>query len=77
MWTIVADCWFENIFLPAFALKSPNKIVMYLETDQIHVLVLHRSCPLYDCSYPHMGHAHSDQYDCISDVLILYVTSYQ
>jgi hypothetical protein len=30
-------------------------------TDQIHVLVPHRSCPLHHGSYPHMGRAHLKQ----------------
>jgi hypothetical protein len=31
------------------------------ETDKVHVLVPHRSCPLYHRSYPRMGRAHLQQ----------------
>jgi hypothetical protein len=38
----------EIFSLHSFALKLPDKIFMsYLETDQKHASVPHRSCPLY------------------------------
>jgi hypothetical protein len=27
--TLIPNCWFENVFLPNLALKSPNKIFIW------------------------------------------------
>jgi hypothetical protein len=60
---LVPNCWFEKIFsLPTLALKSPDKIGTEISWQNfrvvlrgiywIHVLVPHRSCPLYHQLYP-------------------------
>jgi hypothetical protein len=58
--------------LPIFSLRS-NKIFMwYFKT---HALVPHKSHPSYHHFYPHLVHAHSEQYHT-NDLSESYMTSY-
>jgi hypothetical protein len=62
VWTLVPDCRFENVFPAYFRIELSNKISMRISvTDQIHVLLRHRSCPSHHRSYRQMGRARTKQ----------------